>query len=82
MLGLEMMTYGMDDGYPEAICRGLRKGFIRDEQYLQLKSCSNLQEFKQVLEDTDYASYIVNEASPIEIVVLKKRCKEKLMAEI
>lgn len=82
MLGLEMMTYGMDDSYAEAICRALRKGFLRDEQYLQLKSCSNLQEFKLVLEDTDYAPYIINEANPIEIVVLKKKCKEKLMTEI
>jgi hypothetical protein len=39
-------------------------------------------EFKAVLEDTDYNGYIVNEPSPIEIVVLKKRCKDKLMAEI
>ena len=82
MLGLEMTSFGMDDGYVEAICRSLRKGFLRDDQYLQLKSCSNLQEFKLVLEDTDYAPYIVNEANPIEIVVLKKRCKEKLMIEI
>ncbi len=82
MLGLEMMTFSIDDGYAEAICRSLRKGFITDEQYLQLKSCSNLQDFKMVLEDTDYAAYITNEASPIEIVVLKRRCKEKLMTEI
>jgi V-type H+-transporting ATPase subunit d len=77
-----MTSFGVDDGYVEAICRSLRKGFLRDDQYLQLKSCSNLQEFKLVLEDTDYAPYIVNEANPIEIVVLKKRCKEKLMIEI
>lgn len=82
MLGLEMMTFGFDDAYPEAICRSLRKGFIRDETYLQLKACSNLQEYKLVLEDTDYNSYIVNEANPIEIVVLKRKCKEKLMIEI
>ena len=49
---------------------------------MQLKACSNLGEFKQVLEDTDYDSYIVNEANPIEIVVLKRKCKEKLMIEI
>ena len=82
MLGLEMASFGIDDGYVEAICRSLRKGFIRDETYLQLKACSNLQEFRLVLEDTDYAPYIVNEANPIEIVALKKRCKEKLMTEI
>ena len=82
MLGLEMMSFGIDDSYPEAICRSLRKGFLRDETYIQLKSCSNLQEFKLVLEDTDYSKYIENEANPIEIVVLKRRCKEKLMQEI
>ncbi len=82
MLGLEMMSFSVDDSYAEAICRSLRKGFIRDEQYLQLKACSNLQEYKLVLEDTDYNAYIANEANPIEIVVLKRRCKEKLMIEI
>ena len=82
IFGLEMMTLVFDDSYPEAICRSLRKGFIRDETYLQLKSCSNLTEYKLVLEDTDYNSYIANEANPLEIVVLKRRCKEKLMNEI
>jgi vacuolar-type H+-ATPase subunit C/Vma6 len=82
MLGLEMATFGIDDGYVEAICRSLRKGFIRDETYLQLKACSNLQEFRLVLEDTDYAKYIEAEGNPIEIVALKNRCKEKLMTEI
>lgn len=82
MLGLEAATFNMDDGYPEALIRSLRKGFLREEHYNQLKACSNLAEFKLVLEDTDYGQYIVNEPSPIEIVVLKKRCKEKLMGEI
>lgn len=79
---MEMMSFNVDDGYPEAIVRSLRKGFLREENYTQLKSCSNLNEFKLVLEDTDYGPYIAAEASPIEIVVLKKRCKEKLMKEI
>lgn len=82
MFGLEMMSFNIDDGYPEAIIRSLRKGFLREETYNQLKSCSNLNEFKLVLEDTDYGPYIAAEASPIEIVILKKRCKEKLMKEI
>jgi vacuolar-type H+-ATPase subunit C/Vma6 len=43
-----------------------------------------LNEFKSSLEDTDYNAYIATEGqgSPIEIVTLKKKCKEKLMAEI
>lgn len=84
MLGPEMMYFNVDDGYPEAIVRSLRKGFLRDEAYTQLKSCSNLNEFKLVLEDTDYGSYFNQdqELANMEIVVLKKKCKEKLMAEI
>jgi len=82
MLGLEMTGFNVDDGFAEAIIRSLRKGFLKDETYTQLKGCSNLNEFKLVLEDTDYGPYIQAEASPIEIVVLKRKCKEKLMGEI
>jgi hypothetical protein len=42
MLGLEMMSFSVDDGYPEAICRSLRKGFLGEAEYLQLKSTTNL----------------------------------------
>jgi V-type H+-transporting ATPase subunit d len=82
MLGLEMCSFNINDGFAEAIVRSLRKGFLKEETYNQLKGCSNLNEFKLVLEDTDYGSYIANDASPIEIVLLKKRCKEKLTGEI
>ena len=82
MLGLEMLSFNVDDGYPEAVCRSLRKGFLKEETYSQLKSCSNLAEFKLVLEDTDYSSYIAGEANPIDTVVLSRRMKEKLMNEI
>ena len=75
MLGPEMMYFNVDDGYAEALVRSLRKGFLKEETYNQLKACSNLNEFKLVLEDTDYHEYIVGEANPIEIVVLKKKCK-------
>jgi len=58
MFGLEMMYFNMDDGFPEAIVRSLRKGFLKEDVYTQLKGCSNLNEFKLVLEDTDYGAYI------------------------
>jgi len=75
MLGPEMMYFNVDDGYAEALVRSLRKGFLKEETYNQLKACSNLTEFKLVLEDTDYGYHITNEPNPIEIVVLKKKCK-------
>lgn len=33
MLGLEMVSFNADDGYPEAIIRSLRKGFLKEETY-------------------------------------------------
>ena len=39
MFGMSAVTFNIDDGFPEAIVRGLRKGFLRDEVYNQLKSC-------------------------------------------
>ncbi len=61
MLGPEMMSFNIDDGYPEAIVRTWRKGFLKEEHYNQLKSCNNLNEFKLVLEDTDYGPYFAND---------------------
>jgi hypothetical protein len=37
MLGTEMAYGNMDDGYVEALCRSLRKGFLGDNEYQQLK---------------------------------------------
>ena len=79
---MDMIAFNIDDGYAEAIVRGLRKGFLKEETYNALRSCQNLADFKLVLEETDYAAYIAAEQSPIEISVLKNRCKEKLAAEI
>ena len=82
MLGPEMCSFNVDDGYAEAICRSLRKGFLKEETYIALRNCTNMNEFKLVLEDTDYGPYIAHENSPIEIGVLKARCKDKLAKEI
>lgn len=76
-----MVYFNVDDGYPEAICRGLRKSFLDDDRYSALKSCQNLSDFKLVLEDTDYNSTIAAETE-IEIASLKNKCKEKLAKEI
>lgn len=37
MLGMEMAYANIDDGYPEALCRAMRKGFLDDNEYTQLK---------------------------------------------
>ena len=58
MMGFEAMTANMNDGFVEAILRSLRKGFLDKNVYSQLKVTSNIQEFKLVLEDSDYGADI------------------------
>lgn len=58
MFGFEACYANMDDGYPEALLRSLRKGILDENVYSQLKATSNITEFKQVLEDTDYGADI------------------------
>jgi V-type H+-transporting ATPase subunit d len=46
-------------------------------------NCTNLAEFKLVLDDTDYGKYIImNEGGPIDSIELKKRMYQKLRDEI
>jgi len=52
------MTYNVDNAFPEAICRTLRKGFLEANNYESLKNVSNMTEFKLALEDSDYSSDI------------------------
>ena len=85
MLGFEALTANMDDGFVEAILRSLRKGFLDDNTYSQLKVTSNIQEFKLVLEDTDYGTDIFanqDNDSEFEVTQLRKAMKEKLMEQI
>tara|TARA_B110000285_G_C15058002_1_gene580718 strand:+ start:116 stop:463 length:348 start_codon:yes stop_codon:yes gene_type:complete len=78
-----MITSNIDDGFPEAIVRALSKGFLREEQYNQLIACNNLAEFKLVLDETDYAKYIVmNDGGPVDVNLLKRKMYSKLRDEI
>ena len=54
--GMEMLSHNFDNALPEAIMRSFRKGFLKELEYNQLKQTSNIQEFKLVMEDTDYGS--------------------------
>jgi V-type H+-transporting ATPase subunit d len=77
---MEMAYANIDDGYPEALCRAMRKGFLNDNEYTQLKQTSNISEFKLVLEDTDYGSDIfATQDADFEVQALRKAMKQKLM---
>jgi len=78
---MEFTSFPIDEGYVEAICRGFRLGFLTEEVYTNLRNCNNIGEFKLVLEDTDYAPYIQQEASTLPVNILRKKLKQKLAEE-
>jgi V-type H+-transporting ATPase subunit d len=85
MLGIEAAYVNMDDGFVEAMLRSLRKGFLDDNQYSQLKQTSTITEFKLVLEDSDYgASVFENQDSnsDFEVALLRRQMKQKLADEL
>ena len=86
----EMLTYNIDNGFPEAILRGLRKGLLNTMQYETLKLCANPIEFRLALEDTDYGYASENgwdifkgqAEGKIEAIPLRKAMLTKLYNEI
>ena len=40
---MELCVFAVDDGYPEAICKGYRSNFLKREDYDQLKTCKNME---------------------------------------
>lgn len=45
---MELATFAINDGFSEAILRGLRSSFLTEGQYSQMKNCNNLSELKTV----------------------------------
>jgi hypothetical protein len=48
VVGMEMTTFAIESGYAEGILRGLRSSFLTEQQYMQVKNCTNLGELKSV----------------------------------
>jgi V-type H+-transporting ATPase subunit d len=81
----ESATLNIDDGYVEGLLRSLRKGILDEGVYNNLKTATNINDFKQLIEETDYGVDIFpqgGEASDFEVTALRKAMRERLMSEI
>lgn len=74
----ELLTFNINEGYTEAVIRGLRKSFLTDDDYNALKSATNLIDFKTALEATDYEEVLQQEPNPIPVARLQTILKQKL----
>ncbi len=77
----DLIFFNVEDGFAEAVLRGLRKGFLGDTTYALLKGCKDLKEFKTVLIETDYAEFI-KDYGETDTTSLKVLLKKKLSDEI
>jgi len=77
-----MATFSIENGYAEGIIRGFRASFFSDAQYTQIKNCSNLEELKSFLEDTDYGSYLITDVPNVSVSLLRSKLKKKLADEL
>lgn len=78
-----MNTFNFDDGFPEAVVRALSKSFITKEKYDEFIQASDLNEFKVLLEDTDYSEYMKKiDDAKIDPIDIKRAMFEKLRDEI
>ena len=78
---MEFSTFNIDHGFPEAICRGFRSGFLTAEDYKKLGTCDNLEDIRTALEDTEYGTFLQDEPSPLLVPTIVQKSREKLAEE-
>lgn len=76
-----IMSFNIDYGYLEGICRGFRSGFLRDFHYRQLCQCENMDDVKLTLSDTDFVG-VMAELTKLTPEGIMARCRTKLVDEV
>lgn len=75
-----MAFFNINHGFPEALARGLRSGFLGLEDYRRLGAADTLDDVRSALEETDYGSFLQDEAI-VTVSTIYKKCYEKLADE-
>jgi len=75
-----LLTFNAEYGFLEAVLRGFKSGFLRDNEYRQLCNCDNLEDVKLSLGDTDYLNVLQSQAKLTPDIIANK-CRDKFVAE-
>jgi vacuolar-type H+-ATPase subunit C/Vma6 len=51
---MDLALFAVNDGYSEAVIRGLRSNFLNEATYNQMKNCSSITELKSVINKSYY----------------------------
>lgn len=71
-----MAFFNMQHGFPEALVRGFRSGFLADADYHHLTQCETLEDIKMNLQETDYDQFLANESTVTPSIILEKATKK------
>lgn len=77
---MDLTTFNIDNGYIEAIMRGYRLNFLKEEDYIKMKSFNSLEELWTYLQTEK--GYEEMEDSTITIQAIKEQMKKRLSSEI
>lgn len=75
---MELSLFNVKDGYLEALCRGLRSGFLTADDYRKMGMADTLEDLRSVLEDSDYGSFLQDEPVPLAVTTIVLKCRERM----
>lgn len=75
----DVWSFNMLYGHGEAICRGYRKAFVTETEYLNLRNASNLSDVRLSLQETDYGNFMQDQLSLSPKVI--RECAQKKLAD-
>ena len=77
---MDLTTYNVDNGYTEAILRGYRLNFLKEEDYLKIKGLTSLNDLWNFLQTEK--GFPEMEGDAITIQSIKNQLRQKLADEI
>lgn len=76
----DMPTFNMQHGFCEALVRGMRSGFLDDNDYHHLTQCETLDDIKMNLQETDYDQFLAD-ATTVTPSVIQAKATNKMVIE-
>jgi V-type H+-transporting ATPase subunit d len=76
----EISLFNVQHGFSEALVRGLRSGYLSEEDYRRLKTADTLEDLRSALEETDYGTFLQDEPK-VYVSTIATKCYERLADE-
>jgi vacuolar-type H+-ATPase subunit C/Vma6 len=77
---MDLTSYNIDNGYTEAILRGYRLNFLKEEDYVKIKGFTTLQDLWNFLQTEK--GFPEMDGMTVTIQAIKNQLKQKLANEI